>query len=126
MVQVVDFKIRTSESGETFLALILESDLDIVKSGNGNMYATAKRCSIPSTFNAEGCKRLVGKTIPGKIIKEESEPYQYTVPETGEVITLAHRYKYSPVETPQPQMEEAIFEIVEPVPKVRTDEALVD
>ena len=41
-------------------------------------------------------KSLVGKTMAGSIEKVESEPYQYSVEETGEVITLTHRFVYVP------------------------------
>ena len=32
--------------------------------------------------------------MPGKIEKVEVEPYEYAIPETGELITLSHRYEY--------------------------------
>ena len=34
--------------------------------------------------------------MPGKISKIQTEPYQYTIRETGEVVTLEHRYIYLP------------------------------
>ncbi|MNY46755.1 hypothetical protein D3C86_1819660 [compost metagenome] len=34
--------------------------------------------------------------MPGNIRKMDSEPYEYTVKETGEIIMLTHRYVYQP------------------------------
>jgi hypothetical protein len=36
--------------------------------------------------------------IKGSIEKVECEPYQHTIKETGEVITLNHKYEYNPEE----------------------------
>ena len=39
-------------------------------------------------------KSLIGSEFPGSIVKEECEPYEYTIQDTGEIITLSHRYVY--------------------------------
>ena len=107
MVTIVDFKERMNADNEPFNALILEGDIEMVKSSEtGRHYATARRASITSTFTEERCKQLIGKTMPGTINKVISEEYDYTLPETGEVITLSHRYEYVPEE----QMEDEVFE----------------
>ena len=36
--------------------------------------------------------------MPGSIARMECESYDYTVPETGEIISLAHTYEYLPDE----------------------------
>jgi len=106
-VHIVDYKERFNADGEPFFALILEGELEMVKSSEtGNYYATARRTSITSTFNEETCKRMIGKTMPGTIQKVDSEPYEYTVPESGEIITLSHRWEYKP----EASMEDQIFE----------------
>jgi len=112
MIQIIDFKTRVNSEGEPFLALILESDLEMVKSQqSGRFYATAKRASIPSTFTEERCKALIGTQMPGAIKRVECDPYDYTLPETGEVITLSHRYEYIPEEQEKhEQLEHAVFE----------------
>jgi hypothetical protein len=96
MVTIVDYKERVNKDGEPFLALVLEGDMELVQSESGRFYATARRTSIPSSFTEETCKRLIGKQMPGAIVKMECDAYEYTLPETGEVIHLAHRYEYSP------------------------------
>ena len=34
--------------------------------------------------------------MPGSIEKQECEPYEYTVENTGEIITLTHKHMYVP------------------------------
>ena len=97
MVTIVDFHLNKNSDGEEFVSLILKGDLTIIQSSEtGNFYATAKRSSITSTFNEESAKKLIGRELPGQIIREECESYLYTVPETGEEIELSHTYKYVP------------------------------
>lgn len=50
---------------------------------------------------------LIGSEFPGIIMKQECEPYEYTISDTGEVITLNHRYVYLPEEPKKPQPKPA-------------------
>jgi hypothetical protein len=107
MVRITDFKERLSAKG-TFNALVLQGDLEfMVSKETGKMYATASKCTIPSTFDAATCQALIGKTMNGSIIKVECDDYEYTIPETGEVIKLSYRYEYSPIE--KGQMENVVL-----------------
>ncbi len=95
MVKIIDFKKRENASGEEFFVLVLQGGLQIVKSEETNRcYATMKQATMSTTFDEGTCKSLIGEEIPGSIAKVETEPYDYTVPETGEVITLSHRWEY--------------------------------
>ena len=95
MVTIVDHTKRKNLKGEEFNALILQSGIELVKSREtGRYYATAKRTSIPSTFDDATCQSLIGTQIPGSIQRVESEPYLFTVQSTGEVLTLNHRWVY--------------------------------
>jgi hypothetical protein len=95
MVTVTDYKKRTNSDGENFYALILQSDLEMVKSKEtGNYYATAKRASVTSTFTKAACEKLLGQDIPGSIQRVPSEPYEFTIPDTGEILQLEHRWVY--------------------------------
>ena len=99
MVTVVDYKPCESSEGKQFYSLVLEGDLEMVQSKQtGDFYATCRHCTVTSTFDEATCKKLVGKHIPGCIERVESDPYDYTIPETGEVIQLTHSYKYVPAE----------------------------
>lgn len=95
MVTVVDVKQRMNQKGESFYALVLQGGLELVKSREtGNYYATAKRASITTTFDEMTCKSLIGQQIPGSIQRVETDPYDFTIKETGEIISLSHRWIY--------------------------------
>ena len=99
MVTVIDYSLRENKEGKPFVSLKLEGDPEFVQSMQTNrFYLTAKRCSVTSTFNEEVAKSLIGKKMPGSIIRVECDPYDYTVPETREIISLAHTYQYVPPE----------------------------
>ena len=95
MVRIINYKERDKEDGTSFFVLELQGGIEMVKSKEtGNFYATAKTTFIPSTFDEDVCAGLIGKEMPGRIIKEDCEPFVYVVKETGEQITLSHRWVY--------------------------------
>jgi hypothetical protein len=95
MVTVIDYDIRKNASGEEFIALILEGDIEMVQSQEtGRLYATTRRCSLSSTFDEPTAQRMIGKELPGSIQKVECESYDYVIPDTGEVIQLQHTWLY--------------------------------
>jgi hypothetical protein len=99
MVTVKAYHLRKSAEGKSFISLELTGELEMVQSQNtGRFYATSRRCFIYSTLDEQTAKAFIGKTMPGTIVRTSCEPYQYTVPETGELITLTHRYTYVPEE----------------------------
>ncbi|NNF34913.1 MAG: hypothetical protein HKN68_12440 [Saprospiraceae bacterium] len=117
MVRIVDYVERKSQDGNSFFALMLEGDLEMVRSKEtGNFYATARKASITSTFNEITCQGLIGNEIPGKIQKVNCEPYEYRIEESGEVIELTHKYEYLPEEPEEskltPQMEAKMDQLI--------------
>ncbi len=114
MVTIIGFNERTNAEGEVFFALTVQGGIDMVASKTtGKFYATARKCSVPSTFDETTCKALIGQQMPGIIKKVPCEPYEYTIKSTGEVITLEHHWEYSDdAET----LEEVVFdgEVVQP------------
>src|SRR5690606_4399393 len=95
MVTITNFKERQKEDGTSFYVLEVQGGIEMVKSqSTGNFYATAKKAFLPSTFDALTCEALVGTQMDGAIEKVECEPYEYTIKDTGEIITLSHRYAY--------------------------------
>ncbi|MBL7690604.1 MAG: hypothetical protein JNM41_03350 [Flavipsychrobacter sp.] len=97
MVQVTGYKVRVNKDKEEFIVLELIGSLELVQSQNtGKFYATARRCSIPSTFDEEVAKLMVGSKIEGDIVRVSCDPYEYTVKRTGETISLAYSYAYQP------------------------------
>ncbi len=99
MITVINYHVRQSKDGKDFIALTLQGDIEMVQSmETGKFYATARRCSITSTFDEKTAESLVGSKMPGIIKRVESNPYDYAIPETGEIIKLAHSYEYAPEE----------------------------
>jgi len=104
MVRIIGYRERENEEGESFFLLELQGGIEMVLSQTTNRYyATAKRAFISSTFDENTCEALIGTEMPGEIAKEECEPYQYMIKETGEEITLAHRWVYLPGGVPTPK-----------------------
>lgn len=90
------FEVKTTE-GKTFVSLELSGGLELVQSQiTGKFYATTRKCRISSTFNVDIAKQMVGSTLNGEIVRIEVEPYEFTIPATGEIVTLAHSYTYRP------------------------------
>ncbi len=107
MVRIINYKERETEGGEVFLVLELQGGIEMVKSRQTNkFYATARKTTVPATFDEDTCQALIGQEMPGKIVKVECDPYEFTIKDTGEVIELDYRYEYNPEEdTPVPQQK---------------------
>ncbi|REC75830.1 hypothetical protein DRF60_15070 [Chryseobacterium elymi] len=99
MVTIINYKKRQKEDDSTFYVLEVQGGVEMVMSQTtGQFYATSKKASITSTFDEVTCQALMGTQMQGSIIKQECNPYEYTVKDTGEVILLHHRFVYSPQE----------------------------
>jgi hypothetical protein len=95
MVSVTSYALRMRKDGSTFVVLELTGGLEIIQSSNtGKHYATVRKCTIPSTFSEEIAKTMVGQSLPGKIVKEEVDPYEYKNQRTGEIMLLNHSYAF--------------------------------
>lgn len=95
MVTIVDYKAHQKENGEEFFTLIVQGGVEAVKSKEtGRTYLTARKAHVASTFDENTCASLKGTNLPGEVKKVKTDPYDYTVPETGEIIELTHRYEY--------------------------------
>jgi hypothetical protein len=109
MVKIIDYKKRFSaEKQKEFFALTVQGDLEILKSASGGNYLSAPKISIPSTFDEATCISLIGKELPGRIVKQECEAYSYTIESTGEVITLNYKFEYVASEV-KPEMPTVQF-----------------
>ena len=101
MVRITNYQRRTTEQGKEFFTLELQGGIEIVKSQEtGKSYMTAKKASMSCTFDELTCQSLIGTELPGAVKKLQCEEYAYTIRETGEVITLSHRYEYTDTEEP--------------------------
>lgn len=110
MVTVTNYLQKESAEGKKFIALELTGDIEVaISEKSGRMYATARKCTIASSFDENVCKSLMGKQLPGTIKKVEvDEPYDYKVPGTKDVIQLNYRFEYSASEL-ETNLEEAVF-----------------
>lgn len=105
MAKISGFAERQSADGKKFYALLLTGGLEMVMSEEtGRYYATSKETSLPSTFDEPTCKSLVGTKLPGRITRIQCDPFEYTVRETGEILTLNHRWAYNPNEAALDEM----------------------
>ncbi|MEO5583160.1 MAG: hypothetical protein ABIR66_10740 [Saprospiraceae bacterium] len=96
MVTVSSYAVRQNQEGESYVVLILNGDLEFIRSQKtGNFYATTKKCTISCTLSEQMAAAQTGKQIPGRIIKKDCDPYDYVIPDTGEVIKLNHRWVYA-------------------------------
>ena len=94
MVEIVDYKQLENKKGESFFALVLQGDIEIVVSKqSGRQYITAPKASLPCTFTESVCQSLIGKNMPGSISRDKCDPYEYTTSE-GQVLTLDYTYVY--------------------------------
>ena len=97
MVIVKDAHLRKGQDEKTFVSLELAGDIELVQSQNtGRFYATVRRAFVSATFDLPTAQLFVGKTLPGKIERVEAEPYDYTIPDSGEIVILNYSYQYVP------------------------------
>jgi hypothetical protein len=99
-VKIIEYKVRTTDAGKAFFALILQGGIEIITSTTGKQYITIRKVSLPTTFDELTCQSLVGQELPGTISKVICEPYEYTIPDSGEVVTLNYRHEYLQQEPP--------------------------
>ena len=101
MVNVIGYQKRESKDGSIYFALELQTDeLEfIISQKTGRHYATVKKCWMSCTFNEQVCKMMIGKKMPGSIMREECETYSFVIEETGEEVVLNYRNVFVPVES---------------------------
>ena len=103
MVTITGYAVRINQDKQEFVVLQLQGDLVMVQSQEtGRFYATTKRTTVASTFTEEQAKAFIGKEVAGRIERVDCEPYEYTIEDTGEVITLQHRWDFIPGNEPAP------------------------
>lgn len=84
MVKIINYKERKREDRTSFFVLEISGGIGMLLSQKtGNYYATAKKAYLSCTFDELTCQTLIGSEIPGKIEKQDCEPYEYTVKDTG-------------------------------------------
>ena len=97
MVTVTGFAERKRKDGTTFIVLEITGGVELVQSQEtGKFYATVRKTTIPSTFDAIIAQAMIGQRIEGEIVKVIVEPYDFINPRTGEIMMLQHGWAYRP------------------------------
>jgi hypothetical protein len=96
MVTITNFNEVERKDGSKFISLELTGQAELIQSQTTNKwYATVRKCRIPSTFDANIAKAMIGQRLPGEIVKVICEPYEFLNKRTGEVMKLQHSYAYT-------------------------------
>ena len=99
MVRITNYQRRLTEQGKEFFTLELQGGIEIVKSQEtGKSYMTARKASMSCTFDELTCQSLIGTELPGAVQKVNCEEYSYIIKETGQTVTLSHRFEYTDTE----------------------------
>jgi hypothetical protein len=111
MIRITNAIQKVGENGP-FVLLELSGDLEMVQSMNSlKFYATVRKCSVTTTVDLETAKAFIGKQMPGRIVRAQSEQYDYTTA-SGEVIPLNYKWEYVPEERPAVSSSEKVSQSV--------------
>jgi hypothetical protein len=96
MVTIVGLEKRKAADGKEFNVRNLQGGVVVaISKATGKPYLTARKSSIPCTFDEVLAKALIGQSLPGVIERIEVDEYEFLVPGTKKKITLNHSYRYS-------------------------------
>jgi hypothetical protein len=96
MVTIVGLEKRKAADGKEFNVMNLQGSVEVaISKVTGKPYLTARKTSIPCTFDEVMAKSLIGQTLPGEIERMEVDEYEFLVPGTKKKIKLNHSFRYS-------------------------------
>ena len=97
MVTITKLEKRKNRKNEKFNVLILQGNVEVVISKTtGRPYLTARKTSIPVTFDKALTEKMIGTELPGTIERMEAEEYEFTIPGSkNKKIKLSHRWQYN-------------------------------
>ena len=76
MVTIIGSEKRKTKTGTDFLVMILQGDIEIaVSKETGKPYLTARKTTIPCTFEESVAKSLIGHQLPGGIERVDVKQY---------------------------------------------------
>lgn len=103
MVRIINYKKSIKEDGRESISLKVQGGIEAVQSQqSGKLYLTARTAYVFCTFDEQTAKNLIGTELPGEVQKVPCEPYDYVVKDTGETMTLCHRFEYVQEEPAMP------------------------
>ena len=95
MVKVIDVKTFEKEGEKGFTMLVVQGGVEpIISKQTGKIYLTMRKANVPTTFDIAIGKSLIGTELPGTVKKIECEAYEYTIPESGEIVSLSYQWQY--------------------------------
>jgi len=96
MVTITKLEKRKNSKDEEFNVLILQGNVEVVLSKTtGRPYLTARKTSVPVTFDEALAQKLIGQELPGTIERIETDAYEFTIPGTKQKLKLSHRWQYN-------------------------------
>jgi len=96
MVIITKLEKRKNVKGEEFNVLTLQGNVEVVISkATGRPYLTARKTSIPVSFDETLAEKMIGSELPGTIERIETEEYEFTIPGTKQKLKLSHRWQYN-------------------------------
>ena len=96
MVTITKLEKRKNRKDEGFNVLILQGNVEVaISKTTGRPYLTARKTSIPVTFDEKLAEKMVGHELPGTIERIETEEYEFTIPGTKQKVKLSHRWQYN-------------------------------
>ncbi len=96
MATITGLENRTAVDGRPFNVLNLQGSVEVaISKTTGKPYLTARKTSIPCTFDDVMAKTLIGQKLPGEIERVEVDEYDFLVPGTKKKIKLNHSFRYS-------------------------------
>jgi hypothetical protein len=96
MLTIKNYHLSQNAEGKPYINFELVGDIEIFQSQSGKFYADIKKCKMPTRLDEATARLMIGKEIPGTIVKKECAAYDYTIVATGEVVSLNYRYEYEP------------------------------
>lgn len=96
-VTVLSVGERTASNGADFRVVIVEGLPTTYTRSDGSSFIAKAKAGIPSNLSKKILDDMIGKKLPGKIIRKECEPYTY-IDSAGEERALNFRYEYVPEE----------------------------
>lgn len=96
MVTIVGLEKRKADDGKEFNVMSLQGSVVVaISKATGKPYLTARKSSIPCTFDEILAKSLIGQSLPCEIERGEVDEYEFVVPGTKKKTKLNHSYRYS-------------------------------
>lgn len=100
MVTISGFKPIQSAHGTSYNALILEGGFETIKSTKSEaFFLRPLKAYLPSTLDKQQCFDLIGKSLPGKIVKSSRCSVKCELNKSNMEIIHNHEYIYLPEST---------------------------